>query len=568
MPSLFHFILLCYYRRIRTHDTESSVIPNETSRLLAPPSPAPVVDHQKLSERLAGIVRAKEGCVRKMVSVSSRAPFTIVSSHPSPSSTPPTNGTTTISRRPPVLTMTPTHARSQGSNLHLTLYVESRSSSSSGSRASSSRRPQSAHSQSSIPPSAPAASQSSAPASASNRGKALASASAWLGEGASDTCPRPRPGRISGIQRTLTTAGLDGPGLGKSVLSSIFDTNPTKGRFFALALSRLGDTKDTANASLSISEYEPQYAGMHGDAVWLDSGTSNILVCPEIRDRICFAVPGAVLAKNSSIGNQGHWSGDRDVWVVPCNTSASLTVYFGDQPYPIHPLDFMSLSTQVGPDGVNYTICVGRITNGGSITTGKTDATFGDTFLRNVYTVFSFGDNTTSPFVQFLPLTNKWESSQDFISVREQILAKNPPELAPADLIRVFDGPSASTPSSSGQSPEGSSSSSDVPDPSSGSACPSPAGWAAVGNLAAADAASSTDSSTVAKYAPIIIGLLGVNLAILLVLVFLGVMAFVGRSRRTGPAARAPGARYIPARVKDDALLAPSFDEEKRYSDN
>ncbi|KAJ6540005.1 fungal-specific transcription factor domain-containing protein [Mycena vulgaris] len=35
-------------------------IPNESSHLLAPPSPAPVVDHQTLSERLAGVVRAKE----------------------------------------------------------------------------------------------------------------------------------------------------------------------------------------------------------------------------------------------------------------------------------------------------------------------------------------------------------------------------------------------------------------------------------------------------------------------------------------------------------------------------
>ncbi|KAJ6514606.1 aspartic peptidase domain-containing protein [Mycena vulgaris] len=413
----------------------------------------------------------------------------------------------------------------------------------------------------------------------------------------------------AGIQKALSTAGLDGPGLGKSVLFSIFDMNPTKGRFFALALSRLGDTTDTANASLSISEYEPQYADVQWRArhpvfpatakswhtlsdgvsvngvsipwtandegtpsgqksVWLDSGTSNILVRPEVRDRIYSAVPGAVLAKNSSIGNQGHWSGDQDVWVVPCNTSASFTVYFGGQPYPIHPLDFMSLSTKVGPDGVNYTICVGSITNGGSITTGKTDAMFGDTFLRNVYTVFSFGDNTTSPFVQFLPLTNEWESSQDFISVRQQILAKNPPELAPADLIRVFDGPSASisTPSSPGQSPAGGSSSSDVPDPSSGSACPSTTGRVAAGNLAAADGASSTDSSTVAKYAPIIIGLLGANLVILLVLVFLGVMTFVRRSRQIG-LARAPGSRYVPARIKDESLLAPSFDEEKRYSD-
>ncbi|KAJ6540007.1 hypothetical protein DFH09DRAFT_1090012 [Mycena vulgaris] len=154
-------------------------------------------------------------------------------------------------------------------------------------------------------------------------------------------------------------------------------------------------------------------------------------------------------------------------------------------------------------------------------------------------------------------------------ALRWTFLAKNSPELALADLIRVFDGPSvsSSTPSSPGQSPAGGSSSSDVPDPSSGSACASATGRVAVENLAVPDAAASTDSSTVVKYAPISIGLLGANLVILLVLVFLGVMAFVCRGRQTG-LARAPREQYVPARVKDDSLLAPSFGEEKRYSDS
>jgi hypothetical protein len=47
------------------------------------------------------------------------------------------------------------------------------------------------------------------------------------------------------------------------------------------------------------------------------------------------------------------------------------------------------MRTQVGPDGVNYTYCVGSITSGGTITTGSTDALYGDSFLRNVYTVYA-----------------------------------------------------------------------------------------------------------------------------------------------------------------------------------
>ncbi|KAJ7103868.1 hypothetical protein C8R44DRAFT_808284 [Mycena epipterygia] len=107
---------------------------------------------------------------------------------------------------------------------------------------------------------------------------------------------------------------------------------------------------------------------------------------PEIRDRIYSAVPGAVLAKNSSLPNT-HCSSDRDIWVVPCNTSVSFSAIFGGQPYPIHPLDLTDMYTKTSPGGVTYTVCVGSIINGGSITAGTTHSLYGDSFLRNVYTV-------------------------------------------------------------------------------------------------------------------------------------------------------------------------------------
>ncbi|KAJ6539978.1 hypothetical protein DFH09DRAFT_1323254 [Mycena vulgaris] len=140
----------------------------------------------------------------------------------------------------------------------------------------------------------------------------------------------------------------------------------------------------------------------------------------------------------------------------------------------------------------------------------------------------------------------EWKAPQNFFSIRQQLLAKDLDSIDPGSIP--------------GRPP------SDVPDPSSGSACSSTTGRVAVGDLAAADAAASTNSSRVAEYAPIIIGLLGANLAILLVLVFLGVMAFVRRNRQTG-LARTPGAQYVPAQVKDESLLVLSFDEEKQYSD-
>ncbi|KAF7369864.1 hypothetical protein MSAN_00615400 [Mycena sanguinolenta] len=137
MFSLIAQLLCCGVRpRAASPDAQSTVIPTERSHLLEDSQsfhrPVIVVDHQKLSDKLSTIVRTKEG---KMVSVSARTPFTLHDAVASNANA--GGGRVNVSRRPPVLTMTP--ARSHGS---LNLYSDSRSrhSSRSGSR-SSSRQP-------------------------------------------------------------------------------------------------------------------------------------------------------------------------------------------------------------------------------------------------------------------------------------------------------------------------------------------------------------------------------------------------------------------------------------------
>lgn len=66
----------------------------------------------------------------------------------------------------------------------------------------------------------------------------------------------------------------------------------------------------------------------------------------------------------------------------------TLTFLSGNS-YPIHPLDLTVLTTHVGPDGVNRTICVNTITNGGETNEKSKDILFGDPFLRNLYTVYA-----------------------------------------------------------------------------------------------------------------------------------------------------------------------------------
>ncbi|KAJ7207339.1 hypothetical protein B0H12DRAFT_439384 [Mycena haematopus] len=65
MFSLIAQLLCCCARPHATSpDVQSIVIPNERSGLLdEPQSPAIVVDHQTLSDKLGTIVRAKEGYV-------------------------------------------------------------------------------------------------------------------------------------------------------------------------------------------------------------------------------------------------------------------------------------------------------------------------------------------------------------------------------------------------------------------------------------------------------------------------------------------------------------------------
>ncbi|KAJ7609219.1 aspartic peptidase domain-containing protein [Mycena polygramma] len=376
---------------------------------------------------------------------------------------------------------------------------------------------------------------------------------------------------VAEIPGALTTAKLDGATVGKSFLTSVFDQNPDKGRFFGLSLSRLYDPKDSADASLDIAQLDEKYTTVQStpvipqfpadsnqwsvltdgiqvngaqipwpsntkttpagkNVVLLDSGTSNILLPAEIRDAVYSAVPGAVLAKNSSIPNS-QFSEDTDVWVVPCGTAIRMSTSFGGERIRIHPLDVTDLTTPVGPDGKQYTICVGAITNGGTITAGSLDGLFGDTFLRNSYTVFSFGNDTVPPHVQLLSVTPKG-AANDFARVRAKELSAGPPELAPADIIALFDGPSAAA-----------------------------AAGKVSSDVAAADAASATpnsDDSQVSKYAPIVIGLLGANLVLLIVLAIFGVIGFVRGGRRAGPARQ-----YAPVKLREDMLGA----EEGRYSD-
>ncbi|KAJ7253669.1 aspartic peptidase domain-containing protein [Mycena haematopus] len=278
---------------------------------------------------------------------------------------------------------------------------------------------------------------------------------------------------------------------GQSALANIFEQNPTGDDYIGISLSRNGDTGGTADASLTIAEYDSDYQAVANspkipqnpvnsgawtvtldglsvggkkinwpstmqqapagkNIVHLDTGTTNVMIPAEQVAAIYSSIPGAVLSPDSNIPLT-KFSTTYDVWVVPCNATVNLVATFGGQDFPIHPLDVTDMQVVTSPDGLrNYTMCLGTFTDVGSIVEGASDGLFGDSFMRNSYTVFNFGTggNTKgNPFVQMLPQTDATKAAADAIAVRSALMAHMPPEIATIDLVKIFNGsePSGNT---------------------------------------------------------------------------------------------------------------------------
>ncbi|KAJ7635166.1 aspartic peptidase domain-containing protein [Roridomyces roridus] len=378
------------------------------------------------------------------------------------------------------------------------------------------------------------------------------------------------PGDISDA---LTKANkTDAQRVGQPILQNIFEQCPGDGQFFALSFSREGDPQGPT-AQLDIGKYNPALESVRDEPKWsvypkgkkswnilakgmsvdgksipwvvnqdgapkgdiiveVDTGTPGWFLRLEMRDSIYSRIPGAAFAKDSKIGSGGYWRADNDLWVVPCTQPANVTVDFEGRSYPIHPLDLSTVTYQVGPDNVNRTVCVNTLTNGGSMVNGTKDMLVGDSFLRNVYAVYSFGDDNEDPYIQLLSQTNADKANDDFMAVRKQLLANGPPELAPEDLIRLYQTGSSS---------------------SDGTKSPGNANDLASNKDLSSSASPSDTSSGGINWGPIVVGLLAANLLVVLILVAVSILNFMrrdqpGRTRSAGPT-------YAPVRGKDEGLL-------------
>jgi len=180
-------------------------------------------------------------------------------------------------------------------------------------------------------------------------------------------------------------------------------------------------------------------------------------------------------------------------------------------------------------NGKDYTYCTSSFVADGTIATSEFDIALGDTFLRNVYSLYDFGDTLPDgsigdAYIQLLAKTDMSKATSDYASSRQNALKNyTDPELSPLQLVKLI-----LTDSDSGDS------ASDV----------------SVDNKDETRLAesSSSDSNLVASYGPAIIGLLAANIVIGLILIALGILQCIRRG--TSSEARTLNPHYVPVRNK------------------
>ncbi|KAI0699010.1 aspartic peptidase domain-containing protein [Cytidiella melzeri] len=376
--------------------------------------------------------------------------------------------------------------------------------------------------------------------------------------------------------RILSAFGKDVT-IGQTPLSNIFAQSPNLPNNLDIHLQRSVDLESTGNGSLLIGEHSNEFGDITKqpvldtltDSEWvvtvdaikvngvsldlgtsaipplkntkkvgglLDSGSSDLILPDATVPLIYHAIPGA------------FFSQDDGVYVVPCHSSANVSITMGGIEYPVHPLDLtqpqqIELPIGSGGENENATVCVGSIAPVGQDCGDGCDMIMGDVFLRNVIASFNFGNWTQAStpndgsFIQLLPITNFSSAWPDFITTRTANLKDLPAEPSYAQLQAIFTSNSSTSDSSS--SPSTTDNAEHVSTDGSKAA------------LADGGSGGSDDPqlvSLVQKYGPIVIGLLAGNLLIGFALVVTGLVACM---RRSGGKARSVSPTYAPVRFKD-----------------
>lgn len=362
---------------------------------------------------------------------------------------------------------------------------------------------------------------------------------------------------------------------GRSVLKNIFSQNASQPNFIAIDLARTDDLEETAGGAFSIGEYAPKYVAIanspkltqfpkngdrwttllesvhvNGAAIALKSkiqgvpsGTSQALldtgdpaaILPTyLFDAIYSQIPGAV----------AYDEGSTHLYILPCNTTQSVSLFFGGKEYPIHPLDLSTITQPLEIDGKQYVACASSFMAADNWAGDAYEVSLGDAFLRNVYTVFDFGDtgtdgSTDEPYMKLFAKTDPVKAASQVATIRGKTMAGMPPEIAPSTLIKLINGGAVAAAGSSANSTKSAS------------------------NLDAS--VLSVSGETIAKYGLIAVLLLSANVIIGLALLVFAILNCVRRESSKSVSRAAP--QYIPVKVRDEeSAYSTPYHDQSKYS--
>ncbi|KAF9036300.1 aspartic peptidase domain-containing protein [Panaeolus papilionaceus] len=416
-------------------------------------------------------------------------------------------------------------------------------------------------------------------------------------------------GAASPINDKIKSLYGDSATWGSSVLQNIFDANPTQPNLISLQLGRTGDLEGTGGGEFLIGEYNANFTDTVGNATKLDRYPQNSNRWTTLVDGIFVdgqaldfkyesGVPlGPGVPANATValldtgdptgifptviadaifsripGAYPYVEDGNKMYILPCNTTTNLELSIGGHTFPVHPLDLSTISNPFTVNGQDYIACVSSFTIADGAGKDEFDMILGDTFLRNVYSVYDFGDplptgGLGTPYMKLVSTLDPAKAIQQVATIRGQTLASMPPEMDTAQLITILTG--NAPPPGTNTVPPLPPSSTDItgPSPVSSSPFPSPTddpsnngddnlekgGNSLLNDLNSASGAANILSENwpaIKKWGYLAVGLLALNALIGIVLLIMGCMMCIrkgGRARNGPPAVSTMGAGYAPA---------------------
>ncbi|OJT08990.1 Aspartic protease [Trametes pubescens] len=150
-----------------------------------------------------------------------------------------------------------------------------------------------------------------------------------------------------------------------------------------------------------LTDFGPKFRGglPSGKTIAVvDSGSSFMTGPPAYVDAVYKDVPGAIPTNDTNGAGPGY--------IIPCDTKMNLTLHFGGQPFPIHPLD----AVVVNQTANGLMVCLGALTKNLNPEGTLTDWLIGGTLMRNVYSLYDYGNltnpNAGLPYMQLLSITD------------------------------------------------------------------------------------------------------------------------------------------------------------------